>query len=203
MSANIINHNLDDGSKASNCSLELDNKNLKEIFDEAETSNIKLDSSTNYKDRSRNHFLNDVINLLNSPKTKKCDSPVDHTKDSMILNLDESTTKNTHRKNSLSCSDLNTLIKNFDMKMNINSNANEKIINKVQEYFNREDADKRQEEMKNLKNSGQSSLDSSFRRKKENFIPKSELFSKCENMEKKKKDFKSNEMKNQINPILN
>jgi hypothetical protein len=202
LSANIINVNFDDKSKAklysSNCSLELDSKNLKEIFDEAETSNIKLDGSINYKDKSRNNFLDDMINLLNSPKNKKSESPMNQTKDSMILNLDESSTKNKHRKNSLSCSDLNTLIKNFDIKISVKGNENEKITSKVQDYLNKEEC--RKEEMKN---SGRNSLDNSFRKKKENFIPKSELFSRCEDSQKKIKDFKCKETKNQINPILN
>jgi len=201
LSENIINLNLDDKSKAklysSNCSLELDSKNLKEIFDESETSNIKLDCSINYKDKSRNNFLNDMINLLNSPKNKKSDSPIDQTKDSMILNLDESSTNNKHRKNSLSCSDLNTLIKNFDIKINV-KHDNEKITSKVQDYLNKEE--RRREE---TKNSGRNSLDSSYRKKKENFIPKSELFRKFEDSENKLKDSKCVETQNQINPILN
>lgn len=192
--------------RSANCSLDF-----------SDTSNIKLDNSNFYKDKSQKEdFFNDIINLFNTPKNMNlshCDSPKDITRDSLILNLDETVCKGKHRKNSLSCSDMNMLIKNFDMdlktnmKMNANSKKNEQAKAKVHEYLNKGNESGDVNYDLNAENSGKNSLNSSLRKKKENFIPKAELFSinRCEDSQSGNNNFnnKMREMNNKLNPIMN
>jgi hypothetical protein len=156
-------------------SLILENNNLNEIFDAVENSKIKLDKSTLSNEKSRkDDFLNEIINLIETPENLNqskniSESKLDNSKESIILNLDGSSNKNKVSKKSLSCSDLNIMIKNFDFKTSSNLiDPKYKTNQTVNNFLNGDDVKE------------EKSLDSLQKRKKENFIPKSEYFTKCE-----------------------